>query len=164
MRGYVVDASVGVKWLVAEPLSDESATLLDSGATLLVPDLFFAEATGALAAKHRHGEMNRDDLAEAVDLLRIAPVVTPLSLQQLAASAARLAADLGHPVHDCFYLALAIHEHYPLVTADTRFHDKVSRHPYLGDRIVHVGDLEVGREQHRAKPQGEKKYTRHDNL
>lgn len=28
-----------------------------------------------------------------------------------------------------------------LVTADTRFHEKVSRHPYLGDRIVHVGDL-----------------------
>jgi len=141
MRGYVVDASVGVKWLVTEPLSDESAILLDSGATLLVPDLFFAEATSALAAKHRHGEMNRDDLAEAVDLLRIAPVATPLSMRQLAASAARLAADLRHPVYDCFYLALAIHEDYPLVTADTRFHEKVSRHPYLGDRIVHVGDL-----------------------
>lgn len=142
MKGYVVDASIAVKWLVAEPHSEESATLLDSGATLLVPDLFFAEATSALAAKHRHGEMNREELAEAVDLLRAAPVVTPLSTRQLAASSARLAIDLGHPVYDCFYLALAIHEDYPVVTADTRFFEKVSRHPYLGDRVVHVGDLD----------------------
>ncbi len=141
MRGYVVDASVAVKWLVAEPLSGESAALLDSGATLLAPDLLFAEAASALAAKHRHGEMNQEELAEAVDLLRIAPVATPLSMRQLAASAGRLAVDLGHPVYNCFYLALAIHEDYPLVTADTSFHEKVSRHPYLGNRIVHVGDL-----------------------
>ena len=66
MSGYIVDASVGVKWLVREPLSEESATLLDSDATLFAPDLFFAEATSALAAKHRHGEMNREELAEAV--------------------------------------------------------------------------------------------------
>ena len=141
MKGYVVDASVGVKWLVAEPHSEESATLLDSDATLLVPELFFTEATSALAAKHRHGEMNREELAEAVDLLRVAPVVTPLSMRQLAASSTRLAVDLGHPVYDCFYLALAIHEDYPVVTADTRFFEKVSRHPYLGDRVVHVGNL-----------------------
>ena len=141
MKGYVVDASVAVKWLVAEPLSEESATLLDSGATLLAPDLLFAEATSALAVKHRHGEMNREELAEAVDLLRVAPVATPLSMRQLAASSARLAVDLGHPVYDCFYLALAIHEDYPVVTADTRFYDKISRHPYLGDRMVHIADI-----------------------
>lgn len=144
MKGYVVDASVAVKWLVSEPLSAESATLLDSGATLLAPDLLFAEATSALAAKHRHREMSREELAEAVDLLRIAPVSTPLSMRRLASSAARLAVDLEHPVYDCFYLALAIHEDYPVVTADNRFHRKVSRHPYLGDRMVHVGDLDSG--------------------
>ena len=85
--------------------------------------------------------MSREELAEAVDLLRIAPVATPLSMRQLAASSARLAVDLQHPVHDCSYLALAIHEDYPVVTADTRLYEKVSQHPYLGDRVVHVGDL-----------------------
>lgn len=145
MTGYVVDASVAVKWLVAEPLSEESATLLDSGATLLAPDLLFAEAASALAAKQRHGEMTPAELADAVDLLRTAPVTTPLSMRRLAASSARLAADLGHPVYDCFYLALAIHENYPVVTADTRFHHKVRKHPYLADRVVHVAEL-AGRE------------------
>ncbi|MDE2806254.1 MAG: type II toxin-antitoxin system VapC family toxin [Gemmatimonadota bacterium] len=141
MTGYVVDASVAVKWLIAEPLSEESARLLDADVTLLAPDLLFAEATSALAAKHRHGELNAEDFADAVDLLRTAPVGTPLSMRRLAASSARLARDLGHPVYDCVYLALAIHENYPVVTADTRFHDKVRNHPYLADRMVHVAEL-----------------------
>ena len=141
MRGYVVDASVAVKWLVTEPLSDEAATLLDPGVTLLAPDLLFAEAASALSAKFRRGEMDREELAETVNLLRAAPVATPLSMRQLAASSARLAADLGHSVYDCFYLALAIAEDFPVVTADTRFYDKVRKHPYLGDRVVHVADI-----------------------
>lgn len=141
MTGYVVDASVAVKWLIAEPLSEEAASLLDGDTTLVAPDLLFAQATSALVAKHRHGEIDHEELAQAVDLLRLAPVTTPLSMRQLAASAARLAADLRHPVYDCVYLALAIHETYPVVTADTRFHDKVRRHPYLSDRVVHVADI-----------------------
>ena len=141
MKGYVVDASVAVKWLVTEPLSDEAATLLDSGVTLLAPDLLFAEAANALSTKCRKGEIDREELAETVHLLRAAPVATPLSMRQLAASSARLATDLRHPVYDCFYLALAITEDFPVVTADTRFYDKVRKHPYLGDRIVHVADM-----------------------
>lgn len=144
MTGYVVDASVAVKWLIAEPLSEEAARLLDGEFTLVAPDLLFAEATSALVAKHHHGEIDHEELAQAVDLLRLAPVSTPLSMRQLAASAARLAADLRHPVYDCVYLALAIHEAYPVVTADNRFHDKVRRHPYLGDRVVHVADIGKG--------------------
>ena len=141
MRGYVVDASVAVKWLVTEQLSDEAASLLDHGVTLLAPDLLFGEAASALSAKYRRGEMDRETLSETVNLLRAAPVATPLSMRQLAASGARLAADLRHPVYDCFYLALAMTEDVPVVTADTRFYNKVRKHPYLGDRVVHVADI-----------------------
>ena len=141
MTGYVVDASVAVKWLVEEEYSRESARLLEADFTLLAPDVLFAEAVSALTVKHRRGEMDREELSDAVALLRAAPLATPLSTQELAASSARLAVDLGHPVYDCFYLALAIHEDYPVVTADTRFHNKVCTHPYLGDRVVHVADI-----------------------
>ena len=141
MRGYVVDASVAVKWLVAEDLSDEASSLLDAGLTLLAPALLFAEAANALWAMHRRGDIDRDELAGAVDLLRTAPVTTPRSMRQLAASATRLAADLGHPVYDCFYLALAIHEQHPVVAADTRFREKIRDLPYLSDRVVHVADV-----------------------
>ena len=144
MNGYVVDASVAVKWMVEEDLSSESASLLDAGLTLQAPELLFAEAANALWAMHRRGDIDGDALADAIDLLRAAPIATPLPMRQLAAAATRLATDLRHPVYDCFYLALAIHEQHPVVTADTRFHDTVRRHPYLSDRIVHVANLTQG--------------------
>jgi len=141
MSGYVVDASVAVKWLVSEAFSDEAARLLDGTARLVAPELLFAEATNALWAMCRRGDINRADYAEAVGVLRSAPVAVPVPMRQLAASAARLAIDLDHPTYDCFYLALAVQEQHPVVTADRRFYDVVRRHPYLSDRIVHVESL-----------------------
>ena len=138
MTGYVVDASVAVKWLVEEDHSDEATGLLGGGLRLVAPALLFAEATNALWAMHRRGEISADDMSDAVDTLRAAPVSLPTPMLELAAAASRLGTDLGHPVYDCFYLALAIQTQYPVVTADKRFHDKVRGHPYLSDRIVHV--------------------------
>ena len=143
MTGYVVDASVAVKWLVEEALSDEAAGLLGSDETLVAPPLWFAEAANALWAMRRRGDIAAVDLAEAVETLRAAPVSTPASMSDLISAATRLASDLDHPVYDCFYLALAVHTQYPVVTADTRFHGKVRRHPYLSDRILHLADLRV---------------------
>lgn len=141
MSGYVVDASLAVKWLVTEEFSYEAALLLDRRPTLVAPELLFAEATNALWAMCRRGDITRVDFAEAVYTLKGAPIAVPVSMRQLAASAARLASDLDHQAYDCFYLALAVQEQYPVVTADRRFHDIVRRHPYLSDRIVHVESL-----------------------
>ena len=138
MTGWVVDASIVVKWLVTEEWSEESSRLLDRGATLIAPALVFAEASNALWAMHGRGDISRDELAEATDVLKSAPVAVPVSMRRLAASAVRLAVDLGHPAYDCYYLALAMQEQHPVVTADTRFFDRVREHPYLSDRIVHV--------------------------
>lgn len=74
-------------------------------------------------------------------MLKAAPIAVPASMRQLAASATRLAVDLDHPVYDCFYLAIAVQEQYPVVTADLRFHDVLRAHPHLSDRIVHVREL-----------------------
>lgn len=142
MTGYVVDASIVVKWFVKEEWSNEAASLLEAEAALIAPELLFAEVCNALWAMHRRGDIGGEDLAEATDALRAAPVGVPFSMRQLAASSARLAIDLDHPVYDCFYLALAVQEQYPVVTADARFHEKVRSHPYLSDRIVHLAALE----------------------
>ena len=138
MTGYVVDASVAVKWLVSEDLSDEASDLLQIGATLVAPSLVFAEAANALWAMHRRGIIDAEDMTDATQALQAAPIAIPVSMSRLAPAAARLAADLDHPAYDCFYLALAIQAQYPVVTADTRFHDKVRGHPYLAEHIVHV--------------------------
>jgi predicted nucleic acid-binding protein len=141
MTGYVVDASVAVKWLVDEALSDEAAGLLDRLDALVAPELMFAEAVNALWAMRRRGDIAREDFAEAVGVLKAAPVAVPAPMRQLAPSAARLALDLDHPAYDCFYLALALQEQLPVVTADRRFFDVVRKHPYLADRIVHLESL-----------------------
>ena len=141
MTGYVVDASVAVKWFVTEAFSEESVRLLNDDITLIAPELLFAEVANALWALCRRGDIGPVDFAEATDTLKGAPIAVPASMRQLAAAAGRLATDLDHPVYDCFYLALAIQEQYPVVTADARFHDKVRAHPYLSDRVRHVADV-----------------------
>jgi len=143
MTRYVVDASVAVKWLVREPLSQQASLLLAKEVSLLAPDLLFAEAANALWAMRQRGDLEDDEFEEAVQTLRTAPVLVPSTLLQLVPAASRLAADLGHPIYDCFYLALAIQEQYPVVTADARFHAKVSGHPYLADRIMHVASFDL---------------------
>lgn len=142
MTGYVVDASVAVKWLVTEAFSDQAARLLDGELTLIAPELLFAEASNALWVMCRRGDISKADLAEAIGVLRAAPVAIPVPMRQLAASAARLAVDLDHPTYDCFYLALAVQEQLAVVTADRRFYDIVSKHPYLAGRIVYLESLQ----------------------
>jgi predicted nucleic acid-binding protein len=141
MNGYVIDASVAVKWLVTEAFSEQAAHLLDAELTRIAPELLYPEAANALWAMSRRGDFGKDDFADAINVLKTAPIATPVSMRQLAPSAGRLAVDLDHPVYDCFYLALAVQEQYPVVTADQRFHDTVRAHPYLADRIVHVREL-----------------------
>ena len=98
MKGYVVDASIVVKWLVQEQWSDEASRLLEAQATLIAPELLFAEACSALWAAHRRGDIGPQDLADAIDALRAAPIGVPFSTRELAASATRLAVDLDQPV------------------------------------------------------------------
>ena len=141
MSGYVVDASVAVKWLVQEPFSEQAAGLLNDAVTLIAPELLFAEAANALWAMCRRGDISKTEFTEAINVLKAAPVAVPASMHRLVAAAGRLATDIDHPVYDCVYLALAMQEQYPVVTADRRFYETVSRHPYLSDKIVHVEGL-----------------------
>ena len=53
MTGYVVDASVAVKWLVAEEFSDAAACLLKAGATIATPAPIFAGDAYTIRAVRR---------------------------------------------------------------------------------------------------------------
>jgi predicted nucleic acid-binding protein len=108
--------------------------------TLIAPELLFAEAANALWVICRRGVITKDDYAEAIGVLKAAPVSTPVPMRQLAASAA-LARELNRPVYDCFYLALAMQEQLPVVTADQRFFSTVRKHSFLSDQVVHVESL-----------------------
>lgn len=141
MRGFVVDAGVAIKWLVDEPQSYKGAKLLEDGLLLAAPGLINAESANTPWAIVRHGRLGSADMREALDLLADAPLIVPSSMKQLMPAAARLAADLDHPVYNCMYLALAIQEQRPVVSADRRFCNVVREHPYLAKQMPPLESL-----------------------
>ena len=97
--------------------ADRAAAL--QGESLCAPDLIFAEVGNALWRLQRQKVLSAADYSQAVDGLRVAPL-TVAPVVELLPSAAKLAVELDHPLYDCFYLALAMREGCPLVTADQR--------------------------------------------
>jgi len=113
----VIDASVLVKWFVDEPGADRAAAL--RGGDLAAPDLILVEVGNALWKHQRRGVLADADYVGAVEALQAAPV-TLVSAAGLLPAAARIAAELDHPLYDCVYVALAMRDGVPLVTDDRR--------------------------------------------
>lgn len=133
----VIDASVALKWVLAEAGQDSADALLDR--ELIAPSLWLIEAANALWRRTARGELTTTEAAERLAELMQAPVTTTPVEADIAA-ALGLAAQLGHPVYDCLYLALAIREDTVVVTADARFHAAVSGDPALAGRVCRLGD------------------------
>jgi len=115
----VVDASVAVKWFVEEPGTAEALSLLGKDGALIAPDLVIAEVVDVIWKHLIRGDLEHRQVAHVPDALprmftNLWPVVW------LARRAFEFAAELRHPVYDCFYLALAESEEATLVTADRR--------------------------------------------
>ena len=132
----VVDASVALKWVLDEPGKDAADALLDE--ELVAPALWLIEAANALWRRARRGEISADEAAERLTELHNAPITT-VAIEDDLLAAARLANDLGHPVYDCLYLALAIREDTYVVTADRRFHAVVEAAGVHGGRVRLLG-------------------------
>jgi len=113
----VIDASVLVKWFVDEPGAERAAAFRSGDLT--APDLILVEVGNVLWKHQRSGVLAGADYVDAIEALQAAPItLTPV--QDLLPAAARIAAELDHPLHDCFYVALAMREGFPLVTDDQR--------------------------------------------
>ena len=116
----VVDASVAVKWLVAEEDSDAADRLLAGGDDLHAPRLMASEIANALWRKARMGEIGSGRAGILMAAVSEMPVHWS-SDEALCSDAVRLAVALDRPVYDCVYLALAHRVDARLVTADVRF-------------------------------------------
>ena len=126
--GFVVDASVAIKWLLEEDLSDQARLL--EGAPLFAPDIMPIEVANVLWKKSKIGQLSRREASAAWDLFQTAPV-RMIPGQDLASQALELAIDLGHPIYDCLYLALARNIRLPFVSADRRLRGVLGKHPPL---------------------------------
>jgi predicted nucleic acid-binding protein len=115
----VVDASMAAVWFTSEPDRLGAARLLESESMLLAPDLMAVEVTNAWWKRLRRREMVLAEVERAVTHMLALEIVW-VAAQTLLRPAARLAAELGHPVYDCIYLALAASRSAILATADDR--------------------------------------------
>ena len=109
---------------------------------LSAPDLIDAECANVLWVKRVRGELSEAEALDRIARLLRAPV-DRVPCREVAVAALKLSIDLGHPAYDCLYLALAIRNSVPLVTADKRFVVAVARHPYLAATVIDLGSLPV---------------------
>jgi len=135
----VADASVVAKWVVVEPDSP-IAEALAVGRTLLAPDLMLVECSNILWKHVRRGLLSTMESQEAFSLLMAVEFRLTRDVDLLV-DAHRLAGDLGHPVYDCLYLALALRHGVPLVTADRRFAALAERSAVLAATLIPLSAL-----------------------
>jgi predicted nucleic acid-binding protein len=137
----VVDASVGIKLFLVEPLSERADALFEHltdtpPARFYVPDLFFIECTNILWKYVRHFNYPAETAQQDVIDLTQLPLQS-VSAATLASDALALAVEYGCTVYDAAYVALAQRLSLPLVTADEalvrRFAETDQGIRFLGD-------------------------------
>lgn len=118
---YVLDASIGIKWVMNEVDSAKARQLRDDFRSrihdLIAPDSFPLEAAHALTKAGRRGivtDATRLWVELMVDSPQLFPSV-PLMLRALA-----IANQVGLGVYDCLYVALAEREDCESVTTAAR--------------------------------------------
>lgn len=139
---FVVDASVGVKLLLAEPLSDRAQAVFDllgtpSPGQLFVPDLFYLECANTLWKHVRKGTLTAGDAIGRIRQLRSLRLRVAAS-PDLTEDALRLAVEQDITAYDACYVVLADREGVPLVSDDQILIRKLTG---TSHRILWLGDF-----------------------
>ncbi len=125
----VIDSSVVVKWFLPEPLAPEAravrAAAQAGSLALLAPDLIYAELGNIVWKKRTLQGFPSDDAQRIIDALPIIPLATTPAAALLT-DAYSLAVAHGRTVYDALYLALALREGCPFITADERLVNAVA--------------------------------------
>jgi predicted nucleic acid-binding protein len=140
VSGFVVDASVAIKWLVEEPGAEVAIRLLDHA--LAAPDLLGPECANILWKKVMRGQLSAGEAATMAAALETADLSLHPTRHHLQAAVAAATA-LRHPAYDCVYLCLAEALAQPLVTADARLVEAVRSSPArrFSDLVIPLGEL-----------------------
>lgn len=140
--GYVLDASVAVKWfaVTAETDRDRALSLRQrhvTGATrLAVPGSFALEVVNALRFSHRFGERELIRAVESMEALELE--VYSIDYDLLRGTVA-IASAYQLTLYDAVYVALAERRGLPLLTADEALTQKMKGHSI----VLRLRDMEV---------------------
>jgi len=120
---YVLDASVALKWVLAEPDSPKAVSIRDDFRQqlheLLAPDIFPVEVAHALTRAERKSLIKPPQATRLLtDILS-----TPMPLypyRPLLPRAVAISSATRSGVYDCLYVALAEREGCEFITADDK--------------------------------------------
>lgn len=121
----VVDASVVVKFLIKELLSDEASRLLESDEALIAPAHFLGEVGEVLMRRMRAGQIAPQQLHDAATLAMQSVTVVPL--EGVFEAAVSVASEARVSFYDALYVAVAELLDTIVVTADARLVGHVDR-------------------------------------
>ena len=142
LKSYVIDASVAVKWLLPEELTDKADLLLrryetDETMRWLAPEFVYLEIANALWKRVKLGGLELRDAMKIYEDFRMESLLAIKGSAWLVEtsggykSAFEIAKDLNHnAIYDCCYLALAIRSASILITADKVFVERASKAGY----------------------------------
>jgi len=140
----VVDTSVAVKWVVAEPGHHDALALFDLAHPRVAPDLVLPEFAYVLRKKVIRGEITSGQMRAAIASIPSA-FTQFVPSADLVDDAVAFAEKLDHSPYDCFFLACALGRGV-LVSADLVFLKKCEQFG-LGANVFALGanvkDLEV---------------------
>jgi predicted nucleic acid-binding protein len=129
--GYVIDASVGVKWFIEEREGDREAALAIrqrhiTGLTqMIVPELFLLEVPNAIKAARRGTEV---ELAEVLDVFADLGIQVERHSKEILRKTNAVAWAYNLTWYDAVYVAVAESLGFPMVTADDALVRKTRGH------------------------------------
>ena len=106
---------------------------------VLAPDFFPIELANALLKKVRRRELTEREARSAVGSLE--PLIRLMPSVQLLQPALDIAFRYERSIYDSLYVALAVQESCPLVTADHRFYDALA--PSSRGALLWVEDVDA---------------------
>ena len=126
----VVDASVGLKWVLQEADSPLAERLARSDVDLLVPDFWLHEACNVLWLQVRRKLFTPNEAREALALLRAQVEPTPTGELSLHDVALEIGLTVNHSTYDTLYVAFALAMGAErVVVADGPFVTAMQTHP-----------------------------------
>jgi predicted nucleic acid-binding protein len=142
-EAYIVDASVAVKWYLSGEVLGTNADLIFSRferneVTLIAPAHIHCEVPSAIVAATRgnSARFSREQGRLAIDEFLSLDLHTVPS-KELTLHAYDLVHEYDVSIYDALYLALALDYSIPLVTADSKFYQRVEDLP----EVIWLGDI-----------------------
>ena len=126
----VVDASVAVKWFLAEADSQKALDLLESDDRLAAPSIIRVEVFGAISRRFREGQLPEEKAwaaCEAWKSLIAGRHLLLIPTSQLLEQAVKLSFQCRHALPDCLYLAAARQLDSELLTADRTLQQRAGK-------------------------------------